>query len=112
VENQEYIIEFVDASTAEANQYATQLREELLNAIEGVRIERRQIDSNAQDFGASLVLVLGAPAVVVLAKRIGDWLKLRHSAKITIRTGSGEIVAENITSKEAVLLAERFPIQR
>src|SRR5260221_10981239 len=74
-------------------------------ATPDIEVRQKRSDDRTQDFGATLVLILGAPAVVVVAKALGDWLKLRNSAKITIKK-DGQVVAENLTSNDALKLAE------
>jgi hypothetical protein len=106
VDQQTYIIEFDNISAAEANRDASELRGILLDAVPGIEVNRKRADPYTQDFGASLVLVLGAPAVVAIAKAIGGWLMLHQQTGITIKTADGEIVATNLTSKEALKLAE------
>jgi hypothetical protein len=109
---QTYIIEFCDASKADANIYADQLRDALLDAAPDVRVEPRRADRGAQDFGATLVLALGAPAVIVIAKALGDWLKLHHSVSVDIKTPDGSYVAKNITAKDARQLAKLLRSKR
>lgn len=103
---QTYIITFDNISPADANHYAEELKNVLLDATSDVEVQRRRSDPRAQDFGATLVLILGAPAAVAIAKAIGDWLTLRRQTGITIKTAHGEIVGTNITSKDALKLAE------
>jgi len=106
VDQQTYIINFDKVSNADANRYASELRDILLDAAPDVEVNRRRNDPDTQDFGATLVLVLGAPAVVAIAKAMGDWLTLRRQTGITIKTVNGEIVGTNLTSKDALKLAE------
>ncbi len=105
MKQQEYLITFEGISVAEANRYANELRNALLDATPDIEVRQKRSDDRTQDFGATLVLILGAPAVVVVAKALGDWLKLRNSAKITIKK-DGQVVAENLTSNDALKLAE------
>ncbi len=109
---QTYIITFDDVSPADANRYADELRNALLDTTPDITVQRRRDDPRTQDFGATLVLVLGTPAIVTVAKTIGDWLKLRASASLTIETPEKRIVVQNITSKNAAQLAERLLSQK
>ncbi len=103
-----YIITFDGDSLADANRYAEELRNALLDASADIIVQRRREDPRAQDFGATLIILLGTPAVVTMVKAIGDWLKLRASASLTIETPEKRIVVQNITSKNAAQLAERL----
>src|SRR5437016_423902 len=105
MDQQTYSISFENVSPADASYYAQELSNILLDANSTITVHRERDDQHTQDFGATLVLLLGAPAVVALAKAVGDWLKLRHSISITIKK-DGTVIAQNITSKEASRLIE------
>jgi hypothetical protein len=111
MEEQKYLITFEDISVAEANRYASELRNALLDATTDIEVYQTRSDDRTQDFGATLVLILGTPAVLAVAKALGDWLKLRNSAKITIDK-DGQVIAENLTSKDALKLAELLRQQK
>ncbi len=105
--NQEaYVIKFDEASIAKASQHANELRDVLLAATPDISVDRRRDDPHTQDFGSTLVLVLGTSSVTIIAKAIGDWLQLRNSASLTIETPEKKIIATNIKSKDATKLAE------
>ena len=63
MDEQTYIITFDTVSAAEANHYAEELRQALLDASPDVEVHRRRDDPHTQDFGSTLVLLLGTPAV-------------------------------------------------
>src|SRR5690348_14943325 len=102
---QTYIITFETASAADANRYAEELRQFLLDASPDVEVHRRRDDSRTQDFGSTLVLLLGTPAAGAIVTAIGNWLALRHRASITVKRADEQIVIQNITSKQAGELA-------
>lgn len=93
-------------SPTEASRYAKELRNALLNASEEIEVEYRRDDPRAQDFGATLILVLGTPAVVAAVSALRDWLKVRNTASVTVKTPSGEIIFQNLSSKGAEKLGE------
>lgn len=103
-----YILEVdvKESSSAVANTYALELGEKLRNASRDVSVEQSKPDPNTQDLGATLVLVLGAPAAVAAVKAIDNWLQTRTNAKLTVKTKNGEVVAEGLTSADAIRLAE------
>jgi hypothetical protein len=109
---QEYIIEFQNATVSDANIYAEELRNALLNTGPGIEVKKKPSKPGAQDFGATLLLILGTQAGAALAKgvtkAIGDWLKQRNSVKIKIKTAKGELVAENVTAADMTVLVNRF----
>jgi hypothetical protein len=106
MEKQTYVIEIEGASSAEANRYAEELRDALLGATSEIEVERQRTDTSTQDFGATLVLILGTPAAIVLAKAFRDWINRRKNAKLTWKTPDGEILLENVSAKEAQKIME------
>jgi len=71
-----------------------------------VQVHRRRDDPRTQDFGATLVLLLGTPAAAAVVTAIGNWLALRNRASLTIKRADEQIVVQNITSKKAGELAQ------
>lgn len=108
---QTYLLSFEGTSEAEANRYAEELREVLLDASAEIAVQRQRENPLAQDFGASLVLILGAPAVVAAVRAIDNWLQKRRSATLTIVTAEHKVVAENLTNKDAAQLLQLFLTQ-
>ena len=105
VEPQTYIITFDDVSAADANRYAEELRQALLDASSEVQVHRRRDDPHTMDFGTTLVLLLGTPVAAEVITAIGNWLALRNRASITVKRADEQIVIQNITSKKAAELA-------
>ena len=112
MDQQTYIITFDGVSTADANIYAEELRDVLLDTTPEITVQRRRDNPLTQDFGATLVLILGAPSVVAVVKAIGDWLRLRTSASLTIETPDKHIVVQHITNRDAAQLVERLLSQK
>jgi hypothetical protein len=94
MDQQTYIIRFDEISEADANRYAIELRNMILDASPDVEVERRRDNPSTLDFGATLVLILGTPAATAvtsaIAQAIGNWL-LRHKGDITIERENGKI---------------------
>lgn len=111
VDRQTYTITFKNVSGETASRYATELKNALLDATSDIEVDQRRGNAHTLDFGSTLVLVLGTPAVLAVATAIGDWLKLRHSVVIDIEK-DGHVHAENITSKDAVRLVELLQPKR
>ncbi len=108
---QTYLLSFEGVSPAEANRYAEELREVLLDATTELVVQRKRENPLAQDLGASLVLIMGTPAFVAAVNVIGNWLQKRRSASLTIVTAEKKIVAENLTNKDAAHLLQLFLTQ-
>jgi|GEM_PF-1998348 len=112
MEQHTYIITFDKSSIADANRWASELKESILDAEPGVEVKQQRDNSYSQDFGATLVLVLGTPTVLAAAKAISSWLMMHRQVGITIKTPQGEIVGTNLTSKDALKLAELLLAQQ
>jgi len=97
-------IRFQDLSVAEAGVQAARLRQEILDSSPDVRVELEKEDPNAQDFGSTLILVLGAPAIVAIAKGIANYLG-RARGRIIIER-DGRIIAEGISGEDAARIVE------
>jgi hypothetical protein len=97
-------IRFEDVSLDVASQKARALRTDLLDVSPDVKLDIEKDDPTNQDFGATLVIVLGTPAVIAIANGIANYLS-RDRAKITIET-NGRVVAEGISGDDAARIAE------
>lgn len=106
MDQQTYIVTFEGVSPSDAQHYAEELQDALLDAIPNITVQRRREDPLTQDFGATLILILGAPAVVAVVKAVRDWLIRRNSASLTWKTADGELVVQGISSKNAAELAQ------
>ncbi len=105
MDQQTFLIKLDGISPSLAQRYSEELRNALLKATPDIEVQRRREDPRAQDFGATLILILGAPAVVAVAKAMGDWLARRPGTTVTIKADGMEFSA---TGKDAPKLGERF----
>jgi Effector Associated Constant Component 1 len=79
------LISFSGVDLAAANDLAGDLTEWLTEDVPDLSINRVREDERAQDFGATLVLILGSTAVTALAKGIAKWLARRQDAKLHLK---------------------------
>jgi hypothetical protein len=87
----ELLIRFPDAEPDLANRYAQELASHLTHL--GVPdVSRRRENSEAQDFGATLVLVLGTASVTAIAQGLAAWVK-RHGIKVQLSKPDGTVVS-------------------
>jgi hypothetical protein len=100
-------LSFEGAAVAEANRFAAELAERLRDADAPIDVQETRADPNAQDFGATLVLLLAAPAVVALAKGVSAWLAMRPNAKVTLKWKNGTVIASGLTSADARAVIEQ-----
>ena len=105
-ETQEFEIRFEDTSLIEAGKKAGKLRQELREISSDVSVSLKKDDPTTQDFGATLILVLGTPAVIAIAKGIASYLG-RDRATISIYK-DGKVVASGISGGDAARIAEAF----
>lgn len=99
-----FILRFENISTATAGRKIAVLRQQLLDDCPGVQADIRKDDKTSQDFGATHVLVLGAPAVVVLAKGIEKFLSRDREGELVIERDGRLIFRGN--SGDAALIAK------
>lgn len=78
-------IEIEGSSVAKATSDAQSLENQINLVAPLVSTKLVRSDPSAQDFGSSLVLVLGTPAVIALAKGIADWLKTRATGTTSLK---------------------------
>jgi hypothetical protein len=99
-------LRFEDVSLAEGGQRANELRDQLLDsgAVNDKDVEITKDDPRTQDFGATLVLVLGAPAAVVLAKGIKDYLERRGGTVVV--ESDGKVVASGVRGSDVARIVE------
>ena len=93
-------IRFRDCTPDEANDYAADLEAELDGVDAEVNVSRQKDQQDAQDFGATLVLILGTGAITALAKGLSTWIARNSGARVVI-TKDGKVVAENLNSEDA-----------
>lgn len=96
------LLNFPGLTADRANRYAQSLQQEL--RVGDVEAEQSRTDSESQDFGATLVLILGTASVTAVAHGIQAWLA-RNNVQLEISTGTGKVIAKNIHSHDAAAIA-------
>lgn len=105
---QTFYLEIEGVSEADAGIYAKELANTLLDASQDIKVTVERKDARSMDFGSILGVVLGAPAIIIAAKAMRDWLVQRHSASLTIKDGKHEVIATNVTSKDVLSLVDKL----
>jgi hypothetical protein len=109
-------IDFNNMSNAEASKQAQDLQDYMTrnaNKLAGpddARLKEAKItkqDTNTQDFGATVVLILGSGAVTAIAQGIANYLSKRKQVSVRIKTAKGEVEAKNFSSKDTVEVIEK-----
>jgi hypothetical protein len=105
---EEFVIEFVGATPAEAELLAENLRGKLLAADSTIRVERTRSDPQTMNAGAILTAVLGATATANVAKAISDWLFQHDRITLDIKVKDKEIHIENVRRQDASKLTKNL----
>jgi DNA-binding transcriptional LysR family regulator len=104
----QFVIKFEDVSVREANVLAEELRSDLLDADRTLKVERRRDSEASQDFGSTLLLILGTQSVVVLAQAVRAWAARKPQVRIRVETTDGQLVSSGVESKEAAAVIKAF----
>lgn len=97
---QQFIFRFEGLSAAEAGQQAQMLRDALLASSPDVSATVVRSDEEAMDLGATLILLLGTPALIAVAKGIGAYLARERPATLIIEK-DGVVVFKGNSSDAA-----------
>lgn len=109
MEQQTVRIKFEGVPLADRNRYAEDLLQTLASTDRSIRISREREDPASQDFGATLVLVLGTPAVLALARGVAKWLTRNNAVSICFETPSGgQVAIRNLESQHAAQVVQAF----
>jgi hypothetical protein len=110
--NNELFIRFEDVTGAEAGVEAQRLQEVLLDSAPDINVRLKRERSDTMDMGATLVLLLGTPAVIAVAKGIAAYVKQRGSrpGKVAIEQrnadGTSRVVVIDADSADIAKIAE------
>jgi hypothetical protein len=100
VQSQTLTIKFPSATVREANKYAQDLADGL-QEVEGVTVERRRDNADSQDFGATLILILGTTSITAIAHGLSKWLSRNSGAKVEIIMPDGrKALMDNLNSSD------------
>lgn len=104
--NDEVLISFPGISLAEANVHAQKLADDLKDTDRDLKVEIRKEAADTQDFGATLVLILGTAAATKVASGIARWIARHSGARVMLKTKDGtELLIENSDSAAAAKIA-------
>lgn len=100
---QSTIIRFPDESSSLANKYVQSLADDLAD-IQDLQACPARERPETQDFGATLVLVLGTASATAVANGIRKWLT-RTGTSAEFRTPDGKVKLTNVESKDIAEIA-------
>ena len=102
-------IRFTDTSSAQANQWAGDLKTVLETCHRQVEASQVREDTETMDLGTSLGVILGSGAVVAVAKGIQAWLARNQGATLELTNQQGQTVkATGLRSGDAADLVRGF----
>ena len=103
-----FAIRFPDLELGAAGEAARDLRDRMLDdAGRGAAVDIRKDDPTNQDFGATLVAVIGTPAILALAKGIATWIRAQGTTvEVEIDGAKARFRAEGKIDDNAVRIAE------
>lgn len=99
-------ISFDNVTVKEAGALALELQSEI-KAATGQELRILKKDSDTQDFGASLVLILGTPAAVAIVNAIRDYLIKKNSKTLKVVCNDTTISGEGLNSYDLKLLLDK-----
>jgi hypothetical protein len=103
----EFTITFPGVSSAQANRFSESLANALRETGPDISVERRRTRQDTQDFGTSLVLILGTTSATLVARGISAWIAKNAGAQIEIFS-DGKVLGKNLNSADAAKIAEVF----
>ena len=102
-------IRFEDMSLAAASTKAEKLRKELERVSPDTIIRVAKDDLSNQDFGSTLVLLLGTPAILAVAHGIASYLQRDRG---TVAISANGIVAEGISGNDVARIVEALAMRK
>ena len=109
--DQTLVLSFSDTPKDRANILADDLRRELKRLNPGLSIEKHRESETAQDFGATLAVIVTSAAVTALAKGIANFIAKRATT-ITIRIGDDVVEAKGVESHDAAAIMSAMEKQK
>lgn len=86
-------VRFEGLNLASANKKSMELRQQLHQILkDNAHIETKKENPDTQDFGATLVLILGTPAILAALKGVRDFIA-KSGDSVVIETAKGRVVA-------------------
>jgi hypothetical protein len=100
-------LRFEGITLDEGNVLAKELEAEIRASHKDVEARVSKDDKTNQDFGATLVLMLGTPAVVIVARAIADYIQ-RRGVSVSI-TPAGGVSITGVKSGDVANVVKNLP---
>jgi hypothetical protein len=108
VAEQQLEISFPGVDDKTAGALRDELQEFIASNSPGTKFSRKRTDSEAQDVGTILIILLGSKVGIEMAKGIADWLRQRTKSKLVMKVGDNTIEVDNVSVKSAQDLTNKL----
>jgi hypothetical protein len=112
VQKREVLVRIEGVTGAVGDRAVDSLRRAINESGADVTVARENASNDHQDFGATIVLILGAPAAIAAAKAIPDiaravqsWATRTNAGSITIETRDRRVSVKGVDSKDLAAVA-------
>ncbi|NNH71252.1 hypothetical protein HLB23_15515 [Nocardia uniformis] len=90
---------FPSIDPVEANQACADLDKHLIDIAADLETRRLRLDPHTQDLGATLLIVMSSPVVMVVVREVSKWLALRHKNELVMERKDAHGVGTKIVLK-------------
>jgi len=110
IQSRRFVVQLAGLTAGEADEAAASLEAKLKRLGQAELVDRVRQDARHMDFGASVAVVLAAPAAVAVAKGLADWLRSRDQGELEIilADGSSIVARGTATTLDFVKIAAAF----
>jgi hypothetical protein len=101
-------ISFATATPADASRLAEDLARFIQTSVDGAEASVGGGSSDSMDFGTTVVLVLGTPAMIALAHGVASWIKRQGDPELVIKTKNGSVTVKgglDLDAKRDLIIA-------
>jgi hypothetical protein len=101
-------ISFEGMTPADSTRLAEDLVTFVKSDVEGVQAEVAGGSKDSMDLGATVVLILGTPALAALARGVANWIARQGDPDLVIRSKKGSVTVKrglNPEAKKEIILA-------
>jgi hypothetical protein len=102
-------IDLIDVPDDERSWLASELRDYLIDEDPTLSVHQVRSDPRTQDFGATLLLTVGPPVALALARGLQKWLAARNTSTVLVKCGKDkEVRVTNVSGRRADDLARQL----
>ena len=102
---EEFVVRFEGLTAAEAAEKASLLLEAVRDAEPSVQADLNKTDHHTQDMGATVILLLSAPAIVAISKGIAKFIARERPGRLIIETKDGKVLFSGDSSDAGKIAA-------